>query len=233
MKQFRALRPGVLLLALAIAFFLWGVAHGSSSIELVFDVPVELHNMPEDLVVTDQTVQSINLRVKGSRAALGNVNPGKLSYSVDLSGGQPGIADYDVQVSRIELPRGAQPSAHSPSHFQVRFEERGRKVVAVRADLTGELDEGYRLADVNVVPPRVRLEGARSFVLRLDEVATEPIDLAGLTENLEREVPIRLPGGTVWMEDDKPVKVLLQIVPELVPEDGAGVDEEAGERESG
>jgi hypothetical protein len=88
-RRFSALRPGVLLLALAIAFFLWGVANGSSSIELGFDVPIELHNIPETLVVTDLNVDSLNVRAVGSRAALRNISSNKLKYLIDVSGGKP------------------------------------------------------------------------------------------------------------------------------------------------
>jgi YbbR domain-containing protein len=214
------IRPGVLLLALAIAFFLWGVANGSSPAEQGLDVPVELHSIPDSLVVTDQNVDAINVRVRGSRAALRNIALNKLTYPVDATGGKPGIADYEVDLHRVELPKGVTPVSRSPSRVQVRFEERGRKVVSVRADLEGELPEGYRLVDVNVVPRRVWIAGARSNVLRFDDVATDPIDLTGLEESVEREVRLRLGGGTVWLEEDKPVKVLLQVQrePELQPE---------------
>jgi YbbR domain-containing protein len=239
-----AIRPGVLLLALAIAFFLWGVANGSSSVEQAFDVPVELHSIPDTLVVTDQNVDSVNVRVRGSRVALKNISLNKLNYPIDVTGGKPGIADYEVDVHRIELPKGVTPVSRSPSRVQVRFEERGRKVVSVRADLEGELPQGYRLVDVNVVPRRVWLAGARSNVLRFDDVATDPIDLTGLEESVEREVRLRLGGGTVWLEEDKPVKVLLQVQREPEPEPEAapqlgGLEgevenaEEARESESG
>jgi YbbR domain-containing protein len=217
--RFRALRPGLLLVAFAIAFFLWGMANSSSSIERAFDIPVELHDLPDSIVVTDQNVDSINVRIVGSRVTMRNIELSRLSYPIDVSGGKPGVADYDIDVSRIELPGGARSVSRSPNRVQVRFEERGRKVVSVRADLTGELPPGYRLVDVNVVPARVWLSGARSHVLRLNEVRTDPVNLAGLEGSVDREVSIHLGGGTVWLEEEKPVKVLLQIAREPTAED--------------
>lgn len=230
MRQFASFRPGLLILALAIAIFLWGIASGTTSSERGFDVPVELTKLGEDLVVTDQSVDSINIRVMGSRAALRNVTPDRYTYAIDVSGGKPGVAVYDVDVSRIDWPRGARPVSHSPSRVQVRFEKRGRKAVDVRADLDGEPAPGFRLSGVRVDPPKVWLAGARSQVMRLDEVVTETINLSGLKTDEEMEVRVNLGGGTVWMEDSKPVKVLVRIEAELPPEPG---DETDGLLESG
>lgn len=220
--RFTSFRPGLLVLALAIAIFLWGIASGTTSIERGYDIPVQLTKLNEDLVVTDQSVDAINIRVMGSKAAFRNVTPDRYIYSIDVSGGKPGVAVYDVDVSRIDWPRGAKPVSHAPSRVQVRFEKRGRKAVEVRADLEGEPAPGFRLTSVRVDPPKVWLAGARSQVMRLDEVVTETINVSGLKTDEEKEVRVNLGGGTVWMEESQPVKVLVRIEPELIeePEEG-------------
>jgi len=212
------LRPGVLILALAIAIFLWGVAHGTSKIDTAFDIPVELHHLADGLVVTDQNVDEVNVRVQGSRAALRNVSSEKLKFVIDVSGGKPGVAVYDVDVDRIELPRGASFVSHSPSRVQVRFEKRGRKAVTVEVEIEGEPATGFHLVGFEVEPARVWLAGARSQVMRLDSVVTETINITGIREDEEREVRLRLSGGTVWMEDKKPVTVTVRLEADLPPE---------------
>ena len=79
-----------LLLAVLIALVLWGMAHGSSSIERGFDIPVVIHDLPERLVVTDQTADVVNIRVLGSRAALRNIDPSKLEYEIAVGDAKPG-----------------------------------------------------------------------------------------------------------------------------------------------
>lgn len=211
------LRPGLLLLAFAIAIFVWGIAHGSSSIERGFDIPVELQDLDEALVVTDQSGEQINVRVVGSRAALRNIRPEDLRYVIDVSAGKPGVAVYDVDVSRIDLPGNSRFVSHSPSRIQIRFERRGRKAVGVRADLEGEPAAGFHLAGVEISPSRVWLTGARSQVLRLEEVETETINISGLQADEEREVRLDLGSGSVWVEDRGPVKVQVRIEPDEAP----------------
>ena len=216
------LHPGLLVLALAIAFLLWTVAHGTSPIEVVFDVPIELHGLDEELVVVGQSVDAVNLRVQGSRAALRNVGPGRLTYRVDLVGSHPGRAIHEVLVSKLALPSGARPVSHSPTRLWVELEERGRKSVRVRAEAVGEPKEGYRVARIEVIPKRVWLTGARSQVLSLEEVVAEPADVTGLDADAEIEVPLLLGAGNVWLEEAAPVKiaVVIEPIPAPLPEEG-------------
>ncbi|MBW2726428.1 MAG: YbbR-like domain-containing protein [Deltaproteobacteria bacterium] len=224
-RRLANLRPGALLLALVIAVILWGLAHGASSIEREFDVPIELEAISDELVVTDQTPKHINVRIMGSQAALRNVDSDKLRYPIDVSGSKPGDADFEVDVSNIALPRGARIVSRSPSRIFIHFEPRGRKAVGIRVDTSGELPQGYMLERVEVLPSHVWLTGARGQVLRLREVVTEPIDLSSVdvknAENAkeEREVSLLLGAGTVRMEKQESVRVVLHIAPE--PNEGS------------
>lgn len=200
------------LLALGLAIFLWVVAHGSSPIERGFDVPVVLRAIPENLVVTDQSTNEINVRVRGSRAALRTLSPENLEYVIDVSGAKAGVSEYEVDVSRLDLPRGAEPVSRSPSGIELVFEPRGTRTVRVRPDVTGEPAEGFRVGEVVVQPSRVEITGARSQVLRLSEVVTETVDVSGAKAPIEREVRISLGEGRhVWVKDQKPVRVHVQV----------------------
>ncbi len=210
------------MLALAIALFLWAVAQGSTSIRSTFDIPVEIHGVRDTLVVTDQSAQEVNVGVMGSRAALRNIDESRMKYTIDVSNAKPGVAEFEVELTDIELPRLARFVNHSPTRIQIRLERRSRKEVSVSPKVEGEPAEGFELTEVRVVPDRVWLAGARSHVMRLAEVETEPIDVTGITASENREMRLRVGGGTVWVEDDKPVTVQLVVEPLqlLLPPDG-------------
>jgi hypothetical protein len=55
---------------------------------------------------------------------------------------------------------------------------------------------------------------------------TETIDVAGLSEPLEREVRLSLGVDHVWVEEDEPIKLRIQVdpIPDLVAEEGAEND---------
>jgi YbbR domain-containing protein len=210
-----------LLLSVLIALVLWGMAHGSSSIERGFDLPVVIHDLPERLVVTDLSADVVNIRVLGSRAALRDIDVSQMEYAVSVKDAQPGPAIFEVDLAPVEalLPRNVRIVSRSPASLEVKFDGRSRKSVKVRADVEGEPAAGFVLSGVEVNPPRVWLQGARSHVLRLSEVVTETIDVSGLDKPTEREVKLSLGAGRVWMEESKPVTVKLQIDPVPPPEE--------------
>ena len=74
------------------------------------------------------------------------------------------------------------------------------------------------MAGVDIEPQKVWLEGARSQVMRLNEVVTESIDIAGLAADARKEVRLVLGAGTVWAEDNAPVQVTVRIEADPVPE---------------
>jgi len=202
-----------MIIALAIAVFLWVVAQGSSSIERPYDLPIVYRGTPDTLVITNQNADVINIRVSGRRAALRALDPDKLEYDLDLTGAKEGISEFDVDLSALELPRGVKVVSRSPSRVEVELERRWTQTVNVRADLEGKPAEGYRVGAVVVKPARVRITGARSEVRRLTELATETIDVTGLSESVEREVRLSINARTVWLVEDKPVQVSITIEP--------------------
>jgi YbbR domain-containing protein len=201
------------LLAVAIALFLWVVARGSSSVEKAFDIPVTLHGLSDELVVVEQGADAVNVRVVGNRVALRNLDPDVLEYAIDVSGAKPGQADYEVDLALFDL-RGARIVSRSPASIPLTFERRTTRQVKVRADLEGRPATGYRLGKVEIDPPRVRITGARSEVLRLSEVVTEMVDVTGATESVEREVRVSPGAGHVWADEPRTVIVRVPVEPD-------------------
>jgi YbbR domain-containing protein len=212
---------GLKVLAVAIGLFLWTVARGSSNVERGFDIPVTVHGLPDELVVVNQGVDAVNVRVSGSMVALRNVEPETFEYALDVSGAKPGRADYEVDLTRFEFPSGSRVVSRSPAEISMTFERRATRPVKVRADVEGRPAQGYRIGRIDIAPPRVRITGARSEVLRLSEVVTEMIDVTGATGTLEREVRVSPGAGHVWAEDPRTVTVRVRIEPEPTPPDPA------------
>ncbi len=218
-------------MAIAISMVLWVIAHGERDSEQNFDIPVALHGLPDDVVVTEQSETEINIRVQGSRASLRNVTSTSMEYPLNLEGVKSGPAVYDVEASHIEAPRGIKVVSRSPARIELAIEPRGRKNVRIRPDVEGDPADGFVAGDVVVEPERVWLTGARSDVLRLSEVTTETVELTGLAEPLEKQVRLSLGGGHVWLEEDQPVTIRVQI--DSIPEPEIPMEEVDGEPAGG
>jgi YbbR domain-containing protein len=212
---------GYKLIAVAVAFLLWGVAHTSSSIQRGFDVPMVLRGIPDDLVIVDQSADEVNVRIQGTRAALRDISPADLEYPIEVSGAKPGVLTVEVDPTPIELPRGAEIVSRSPSRVDLTLARRGSKAVRIRPDVTGEPAAEFRVGEIDVVPPRVRITGAQPEVLRLNEVLTETIDVTGASEDVVKDVAIALGGSHVWLEQTEPVQVRIRIEPVPVAPEAA------------
>jgi YbbR domain-containing protein len=206
---------GYKLLAVVIAVFLWVVARGSSSVERGFDIPVALQEIPDELVVVDQGSDVVNVRLLGTRAALRSFQPERLEYALDLSDAKPGEAAFEVDLTAFDLPRGARIVSRSPSRIELQLEKRIARTVKVQPDVEGQPAPGYRVTRVVVDPPRVRISGARSEVLRISEVATETVDITGATAPVAREVRVSAGPGHVWA--DAPLTVTVRVGVQPVP----------------
>jgi YbbR domain-containing protein len=200
-------------LAFVSALMLWGVAHGTADIERGFDIPVVFAGTPEKLVIVDQNSDVVNVRMRGSRAGLRRMALESFDYVVDVSEARPGTANYEVDLTQLEFPRGVKDVSRSPSNLLVTFETRSSRVVRVRPDITGEPAPGFELAGVEIEPPELMIAGARSEVQRRGEVVTETIDVSGLQADATRTVKVALSRPHVWLAEDRPLEARIKIVP--------------------
>jgi YbbR domain-containing protein len=208
--------------ALVAALLLWGVSHSTSSVERGFDVPIVPREVPEDLVITGQSTDALNIRVSATNAALRRLSVAELAYPVDLTGARAGKTVREVEPAALTLPRGAQIVSRSPASLEFTLERKSTRAVKVRADIDGEPAPGFVVDEVVIEPPRLRIAGARSEVLRLNEVLTETIDVTGANAPLERKVKAAPGGLHVWLDGPGEVTVRVAIVP-VPPEPAAAV----------
>lgn len=223
-------------IALLVAFVLWAAVEGAQTEEKGLDLRIELQSLPESLVLTDQSHLEVNVRVMGSRAAIREAERELVSFPLSLEGIKEGETRLPVITESLQgmAPRGARVVARAPSAIVVQAERVVRKKVPVRADVTGEVPEGYVLLGVSVEPSEVILAGARSSIRAVREVLTEPIDVNGLTESAIRPVALApFHGGLMWRaeEDADPVRVELELEgpPEAGPESDGTLEEDTAE----
>jgi len=205
---------GLKLSSLLVAGVLWAAAQGFQSVELSLDLPIAFSDTPETVVVVGQSVSEVNLRLKGSRAALRSVAEEFSIFPISLVGLEPGTREFVIDTESLPLPRGAEVVARSPSKVELRIEPVIRKRVVIRADIVGALPDGYRIQGIELTPDEVVLEGARGSLRRLREISTRTVDVSELTETTSQQVPLVLEAGQVWRVGARgepvEVKILIQ-----------------------
>ncbi len=203
--------------ALVASVLLWGFSRSTATQERGFDIPVVPSHIADDLVLTGRSSDAVDIRVRGSRGALRRV-PTDLEYEVDLSGAKPGTTSREVDLTALDVGRGAQIVSRSPTQLEFSLERKISRRMEVRPQIVGQPAEGWVVGEVKAVPRRLLVSGAESEVLRLGEVLTETIDVTGATQTIERDAKIIALGTHAWLDPAEDVRVRIEIVPAPPPE---------------
>ncbi len=186
------------LAALALSGILWvAVALEKPTTQLVA-VQLDLVLAPD--VAAAQAPPAIKAVVSGPQRELLKLNgPLVIRAVIPESGVGAGTRHHlAIAPSDVQVPPGAKITVQEvePREFELTLDRRAQKDVAVRAVV--QPDSGWVLeGPVAVVPPVVRVSGPRSVVGSLDSVATEPVDLRGVSGSFERRAQLDTTGRAV------------------------------------
>lgn len=199
------------LISLVFALVLWMFIMGERRLEVGYVVPLELQNVPAELMVANEVPSLVDVRVSGPRTLLMKVSPNDISILVDLADLQPGLTTFKRLEERLNLPNGLRVTRLSPSFIDLKLERIKQKPVPVKITLTGEPLEGYQVGSVRAVPDRVQIEGAETELKGVHEVTTEPVDLTGVNEGFSLIVPLVHLGTYTNFKDEKTTEVQVEI----------------------
>ena len=190
------------LASLALAVGLWFVIAGKPSAERGLAVPVELRNVPRDLELTGDAVNTVDVRVRASPGLINSLDPGSVRATIDLAGAQEGERIVQLSPEQIQAPQGFRIVKITPSLLTLNLERTLKKTVPVRPRVIGRPAPGYEVAEITSSPAEVQIAGPRSRVQEVESAFTEPVSVAGAettvteTVNVGVEDPLlRLEGG--------------------------------------
>lgn len=217
---------GLKILSLFLAFVLWMVVfQGDQVVDQTFEVPVRVVPGPKS-VVMDQSVLTVKVAVEGTPILLRRLLPADIVARIPLSKEVEGQQVINLSKDHLGLPGELEVVRITPPNLTVTLERKERKRVPILPTLAGDPAPGFRVSGVRKQPSTVVVEGARSEVDALEGVPTRPVDVSGVSENLQREVPLADTGKkTVMLAEDVMVKVSVSV--EADPEAGRDAPPEA------
>lgn len=207
------------LVSLTFALVLWFFVMGERKLEVGFQVPLELENVPAGLMVANEVPSLIDVRISGPRTVLMNLQPDDIRLSVDLKDLPPGVTSFKRLEERLNIPAALKVTRLSPSFVDVRLERIKQKSVPVRPVFAGTPAEGHQFGTVKVSPETVVVEGAESELKDVAEVQTEPIEVAGVRESFTLMAALQYAGKYSSLKNHQAVEVWVEIepVPAAVP----------------
>ncbi len=202
------------LLALAIALAMWLFVAGQEKSEISLRVPVEITNIPVDLLVVDDVVGDVDVRLYGPRTLIRRAANERLVKPVNLAGLGPGEHVVQVLPEDLKLPPGLTVLRLSPSRFTITLAKRVTREVQVRPVLTGQPADGLQVAEVSFKPDKVVVSGRQEDLGDLDWIWTAPIDLDQHRDSFQQSVRLRLPPGRTVRVSVMEVEAQVKLRPE-------------------
>lgn len=168
------------LIALIFAVLLWAVISREPVIEVAFSVPIEFHDVPENLEITSEIAPQAQVRLRGPVRLLRDITAADVHTIVSLAGVGTGERTFDLTPSQVSVPHGADVLQVVPAHVRLGFDHRAVREVPVRPRVTGSLPAGFSIAKVTAEPATITLVGPEKHVTAIHEALTDPIDATGV-----------------------------------------------------
>jgi hypothetical protein len=204
------------ILSFAFALVLYSLVHDAQDAQRVLDVGVVVRVPPEasNRLLVSQSATKVRVTLRGSRASLDDIHVDDLgTLQIDAHGGTEKEVAIDPQM--VHLPPGVRVEQIDPPEVALQWEDEIVRDVPVEVSVVGTPANGYKVKGAPAAEPAaIRVRGAKSQVLVMQHVRTDPFDVTGLTEgSYPRELAIDKRPGLKF--DESGVKVTAQIAREL------------------
>ena len=183
---------GLKLISLIFAILLWYFVVGEDKIDTTIYIPVEIVNLPRELVISNQFKKQLEATVSGPRGLINGLNRQRITRTINLAKATPGTIVIRNEPETIQFPRGVIVSRIQPTHITLLIDELIEKELPVQARIIGDPAIGHELAGVVFEPPLIKISGPKAIVGREKLFTGKPIDISGLKGPTTIQVPLEL-----------------------------------------
>ena len=188
---------GLKITAVLLSILLWLFASSRGLSEIALDIPLEFRDIPTGLELTNYSVKVVSISIKGQERIIRTIRPLDVTVFIDLSKAKKGESSYTINKNDVKLPPGVTVANITPSYVRVSFEESVTKTVEVKPIIVGTPEDGFYVKSVSIFPEHVVIEGARSKVMAVDAIKTEPLDITGIKETITRDLQFDTAGKNI------------------------------------
>ena len=176
--------------AVLMAAGLWFIIGGQKVVERAIRVPLEYTNLPSGIEMTGEIPTVVDIRVRGSEAALARMVPGEMVAVLDLAGARAGNRLFHLTGSDVRSPSGVEVVQVTPGNVAIGFEATVSKMVRVSPSVEGTPAFGYEVGAITSTPTAVEVAGPAGALGALQAVITEPVSVAGASSTVRATVPV-------------------------------------------
>ena len=198
---------GLKLVSLLLAIGLWTVVARSPVAEIEMKVPIEFHNLPDNLEIDSASFTEAQIRIRGPERLIHQLQAADVHAEVDLASVQSGERTFDLTGRQVRVPQDLEVVQIIPAQFHLSFDNRETRTVEVRPRVTGNFASGLRVKQVIADPPNVMITGPRRRVEAVEDAITDPVDISGAMTRASFVTQAYVPDPLIQVVHPTPIRV--------------------------
>ena len=210
---------GLKVLAVALASLMFAVSRQPMSDVRLERVPLEFRGIAPGLEITGEVGHTVSVRLRGPRDVVRGLMPNQIAVIADLSGKEPGDRIVQLTPADVSKPPSIEVLRVDPATIRLNIEPSARKSVRVDPEILGKVPDDYAVAEMDIYPSSVQIEGPKSQVEKIDSVRTESVDLDGRTSDFSVSVSVDHANHAVRIANPVLIRVSFKIVKKALLEE--------------
>jgi len=206
---------GLKILSLLLAIVLWLVVLREEKVVTTVHAPVELKNIPPEMMVVNDAEDLISVKLRGAQSLISGFVPSQIELPQRKGNARLRMGENYIPIDpkQISVPRGIEVLGVTPSAIRVVLERLVNKELPIVPRIEGLPPRGFYIKQVTCTPARVQVKGPERALREMIRIHTEPISVDGKTETFRQLVYLESPGGHItWKEEEASrVAVLVEI----------------------
>lgn len=212
----------VFIFFLILSSLMWMMISFNEEMEKELLVPIQITNVPKNVVVTSDVNDTLRLTLRDKGYTLAKYFYGKGVKPISINFQQYARSNGMFTISNADLLRMVKqqlsPSTHilsvKPERLEVFFNHGNHKVVPIR--LQGNLvpSASYMLTHTRLIPDKVTVYAADGLLDSITAVYTEPLNRTDISDSARYEVRLQTIRGAKIV----PQKVYVDVMAELLTE---------------
>jgi len=198
---------GLKLVSLLLAIGLWTVVARDPIAEVEMKVPIEFHNLADNLEIDSASFTEAQIRVRGPERLIHRLQAADLHAEIDLASVQPGERTFDLTSRQVRVPQDLEVVQIIPGQFHLSFDNRETRTVEVRPRVTGNFANGMRVKQVTADPSSVMITGPRRRVEAVEDATTDPVDVSGAMTRASFVTQAYVPDPLIQVVHPTPIRV--------------------------
>ena len=214
---------GLRVISVLIALGLWiFVNAGQRGAVETLAVPLSYRSIPPGLVIVNHPPDFVKIEVAGPRTLLSLLDPERLTVKLDLASVPTGRSDLKLSPSMFTSPRGTNVTRITPDEVHVDVDRIVMRELPVHLDVDGQPAANHEINAVELKPSVVSVSGPSRYVMALQKIDTEPLELKGESSDVEAQLALQRPDPNVHLSENR-VQARLDIAEVIASREFKGI----------